>query len=112
VRGLPVGEWDAVEEDLTGLRFQQAGDDSGKGGLADAAGADNGEVVVFSQQEVEVSDDWFSVPAIAEGDVMELKGMVGGTRCPSRWVSCWLWRWCGGRVLGCLGDAGQGDQEP
>jgi hypothetical protein len=70
VGGLPVAEWDAVEEYLTGLGFEQAGDDSGKGGFADAAGTDDGEVVVVSQSQVEVVDDWFSLLAIAEGDVM------------------------------------------
>src|SRR5690348_13873279 len=48
--GFPIAEWNAVEEYLAALGLEQASDDSGKGGLADATGADDGEVVVVSQQ--------------------------------------------------------------
>jgi hypothetical protein len=88
VSAFPIAQFDTVEEYLTGLWFEDAGNDSGKGGLADATGPDDGEVVVLSQQQVEVADDWFSVPAITEGDVTELKGMVGRAGYPSRRMSC------------------------
>lgn len=75
----------AAQPDFAGVRWQQAGEQTGEGRFPDAARADHREVFAGAQVEVQAVDDRFRGGAPAEGQVAHGEAESGGAF--GRWAA-------------------------